>query len=159
MENRDDFLQMDDETLSLHCKLEFFKGSGNGGQKRNKTSSAVRVRLTGTAFSAEDCSGRSQHRNRSAALYKLRLAVAYACRRTPATPPERAECAVGHPEYPRNLAHLLDLCEEKQWDLKTVAGAIGKSPSALVKLLARDPELWQHANARRLDCGLPALRR
>ena len=43
MENRDDFLKLDDSALSACCELEFFKGSGNGGQKRNKTSSAVRV--------------------------------------------------------------------------------------------------------------------
>ena len=36
LENRDEILKSDDETLSRLCELEFFKGSGNGGQKRNK---------------------------------------------------------------------------------------------------------------------------
>ena len=68
MENRDDFLKLDDSALSACCELEFFKGSGNGGQKRNKTSSAVRVHLKAFDLSASDCTERSQHRNRANAL-------------------------------------------------------------------------------------------
>ena len=159
MENRDEFLRMDEKSLSECCKLEFFKGTGNGGQKRNKSSSAVRVRLEGTPYTAEDCTERSQHRNRAAALRKLKLAVAFGERQFPAAPPERPECAVDHEEYPLMLAHLLDLCEELQWELRPAAEALGFSPSALLKLLARDPALWQHACRERLKRGKPALRR
>lgn len=86
LENRDEILKMDDAELSRLCELEFFKGTGNGGQKRNKTSSAARVRLAGTAYTAADCTERSQHRNRAAALAKLRIAVAFGERETPAQP-------------------------------------------------------------------------
>ena len=68
MENRDEILKLDDSALSACCELEFFKGTGNGGQKRNKTSSAARVRLPEFGVAAEDCTERSQHRNRAAAL-------------------------------------------------------------------------------------------
>ena len=34
LENRDEILKMDDASLSRLCELEFFKGTGNGGQKR-----------------------------------------------------------------------------------------------------------------------------
>ena len=71
MENRDEILKLDDSALSACCELEFFKGTGNGGQKRNKTSSAARVRLPEFGVAAEDCTERSQHRNRAAALRKL----------------------------------------------------------------------------------------
>ena len=159
MENRDEFLLMDDETLSRHCELEFFKGTGNGGQKRNKTSSAVRVRLIDSSLCAEDCTERSQHRNRANALRKLRLQIAYAERDIPALPPERTECAVDHDDYPLWLAHVLDLCEEAAWELKPAAEKLGRTPTALLKLLARDPELWQFANRRRAALGKIKLRR
>ena len=42
---RDLLLRATDEELSSLCRLEFCRGSGNGGQKRNKTSSAARVVL------------------------------------------------------------------------------------------------------------------
>ena len=106
MENRDEILKLDDSALSARCELEFFKGTGNGGQKRNKSSSAARVRLPEFGVVAEDCTERSQHRNRAAALRKLRLALAYQVRESPAVPPERVECAVDHADYPLVLSHL-----------------------------------------------------
>ncbi|MBS1371212.1 MAG: peptide chain release factor-like protein [Lentisphaeria bacterium] len=159
LENRDEILKSDDESLSLSCELEFFKGSGNGGQKRNKTSSAARVRLIGTEYSASDCTERSQHRNRAAALAKLRLTVAYGERVSPPVPPSRLECALDHPEYPLWLAHLLDIAEAADWELKPAAGLLGCTPTALVKKLARDPTLWQFANAARARRGQPPLKR
>ncbi|MBO5991465.1 MAG: hypothetical protein J6R00_07435, partial [Lentisphaeria bacterium] len=59
MSERDRILAMSDEELSAICKIEFFKATGNGGQKRNKTSSAVRVKLEEYGLSAEDCTERS----------------------------------------------------------------------------------------------------
>ena len=159
MENRDDFLKLDDSALSACCELEFFKGSGNGGQKRNKTSSAVRVRLNAFDLSASDCTERSQHRNRANALAKLRHLLALTVRETPAEPPERMECALNHPAYPLFLAHLLDVAAEQGGELKPAAARLGVTPTALAKLFARDPALWTHVNAARAAAGLPALRR
>ncbi len=157
MENRDDFLKMDDEVLSGHCELEFFKGSGNGGQKRNKTSSAVRVRLPEAGIAAEDCTERSQHRNRALALRKLRISLAYHFRNSPALPPERPGCALDHPDYPLWLARLLDLLEEEEWEIRPAAERLGCSPSALIRKLARDPALWCFALLERRKRNLPPL--
>ena len=159
LENRDEILKMDDVSLSRLCQLEFFKGTGNGGQKRNKTSSAARVTLTGTGYTASDCTERSQHRNRAAALAKLRLAVACGERRSPAEPPERPECSLEHADYPLWLAHLLDIAAEAGWEPKAAAAKFGCTPSAFVRKLARDPLLWQFAAAERLRLGLTPLRR
>jgi peptide chain release factor 1 len=53
------------------CNLEVYRGSGNGGQNRNKTSTAVRLRhkLTGIVVESED--SRSQWENRQRAMAKL----------------------------------------------------------------------------------------
>ena len=70
---RDFLLQASDGELSALCRLEFSRGSGNGGQKRNKTSSAARVvLLEDERFAAEDCSERSQHQNREVAMTMLK---------------------------------------------------------------------------------------
>lgn len=53
-------------------RVDTFRGSGNGGQHRNKTDSAVRITHipTGTVVTATE--DRSQHRNRVVAFERLR---------------------------------------------------------------------------------------
>lgn len=113
MENRDEILKLDDSALSACCELEFFKGTGNGGQKRNKTSSAARVRLPAFGVVAEDCTERSQHRNRAAALRKLRLALAYRIRQSPAEPPERSNAPSTTPTT-RSCWPICSICSRRR---------------------------------------------
>ena len=63
-----------DEQLLAQCDVDTYRASGPGGQKRNKTSSAVRVRHapSGLIVIAEE--SRSQHENRARALRRLRQA-------------------------------------------------------------------------------------
>lgn len=159
MENRDEILNLDDTALSSRCELTFFKGTGNGGQKRNKTSSAARVRLIGSEYSAEDCTERSQHRNRAAALRKLRLTIAYHERVTPPPPLPRSECAQEHADYPLWLARLLDQLDAAGYDHRTAAESTGFSPTSMLKKLARDPQLWQFVQTHREQNNLPPLRK
>ena len=156
--DRNILLQASDEELSRLCRLEFSRGSGNGGQKRNKTSSAARVvLLEDERFAAEDCSERSQHLNRARALWKLRRLIAFEVRLLPALPPARPDCAVTHDEYPLTLACFLDLLEEENLDHKAAAARCGVSTTAFLKLLRRDDELWTRINAAREARGLYKL--
>ncbi len=148
MENRDEILRLNDEALGALCELEFYKGSGNGGQKRNKTSNAVRVRLRANGFTATDCSGRSQHDNRHEALRKLRMEIARRCRIEPARPPESMVCSMSHELYPLFVARLLDVLEANALRRAATAAALGVTSSALGRLLRRDPALWQFIGAR-----------
>ena len=43
---RNILLSTSDEELTAFCKISFVKGTGPGGQKRNKTSSAVQIELS-----------------------------------------------------------------------------------------------------------------
>ncbi len=144
---RDEILVLDDSALSARVKLEFSRGSGPGGQKRNKTSTAVRAVLKEYGISASDCTERSQHRNRAAALRKLRLELALRERRAP-LPPPRTRCAVTSPQYPLFVARLLDALDRAAGDYRSVAGAWGVSPSSLLRTLERDPVLLAWLAAR-----------
>lgn len=156
MVERDTILSMSDDELSRLCRLEFIKATGNGGQKRNKTSSAVRVTLDEYGLSAEDCSERSQHRNRAVALTKLRRKLAYAVRMD-YFPFERTECSVDHFDYPRYLAKLLDLLCSCNWDYRQASLVYGVSASRLLKMIFRDPELAAYYNSMRKAAGLSAV--
>ena len=105
--DRDRLLMLDDRELGELCQFEFVKGTGAGGQHRNRTCTAVRVRHTATGLTASDCTERSQLRNRTEALRKLRFRFALEYRREP-QPLPRAECAVTHADYPLWCARLLD---------------------------------------------------
>ena len=52
-------------------EFSFFKSSGPGGQKKNKTESAVRLRHLPTGIEVIATQSRSQHRNRAMALEEL----------------------------------------------------------------------------------------
>src|SRR5881392_3781069 len=64
-----------DDQLLKQCETDTYRASGPGGQKRNKTSSAVRLRHgpSGLIVIAEE--SRSQHENRRRALRRLRQAL------------------------------------------------------------------------------------
>src|SRR5215475_10377922 len=64
-----------DEQLLAQCEVDTYRASGPGGQKRNKTSSAVRIRhpASGLIVIAEE--SRSQHENRARALRRVRQAL------------------------------------------------------------------------------------
>ncbi|GHO83354.1 peptide chain release factor family protein [Dictyobacter formicarum] len=61
----------DRESLERDCDLEFFIGSGPGGQHRNKVESGVRLthRPTGLVVTATE--RRSQHTNRDIAFERM----------------------------------------------------------------------------------------
>jgi protein subunit release factor B len=61
----------DRESLERDCDLEFFIGSGPGGQHRNKVESGVRLthRPTGIVVTATE--RRSQHANRDVAYERM----------------------------------------------------------------------------------------
>src|SRR5438876_6115802 len=66
---------LNDQALLAQCAVDTYRASGPGGQKRNKTSSAVRLRHgpTGLLVIAEE--SRSQHENRARAVRRLRQAI------------------------------------------------------------------------------------
>jgi protein subunit release factor B len=65
-------LRKSDEALEAESELEFFIGGGPGGQHRNKTASAVRLRHTPTGITVLATERRSQAQNRAVALQRLR---------------------------------------------------------------------------------------
>ncbi|HEY4509848.1 MAG TPA: peptide chain release factor-like protein [Candidatus Paceibacterota bacterium] len=63
----------DQESLERDTEIEFFRGSGPGGQNRNKVESGVRLRHipSGIVVEAEDA--RSQGQNKKHAFERLKM--------------------------------------------------------------------------------------
>ena len=59
------------EIKDSEIKLEFFRATGPGGQHRNTTDSAVRIRHLPTGIVAQATESRSQWENRAVAMKRL----------------------------------------------------------------------------------------
>ncbi len=56
---------------SRDCKWDYFRGTGKGGQKRNKTSSAVRCTHEASGSVGRSDDTRSQHKNKVIAFKRM----------------------------------------------------------------------------------------
>src|SRR5438093_5706230 len=72
---RNEWTTLTDAQLLAQCETDTYRASGPGGQKRNKTSSAVRIRHTPSGLIVIAEESRSQHDNRAKALKRLRQAL------------------------------------------------------------------------------------
>ena len=167
--NRAAWTNLTDGQLLAQCEVDTYRASGPGGQKRNKTDSAVRLRHRPTGLIVTAADSRSQHQNRARALRRLRAALAFDRRQDlpdEAPPPEVAEqCAAGRlglgPKDPRFLpaaAWILDLLVRKRGRVAETAERIGIPTAKLVKFLQQDPDAWTAANRIRADHGQKPLR-
>ncbi|MCY4455826.1 MAG: peptide chain release factor-like protein [Chloroflexi bacterium] len=167
-----DFLTLQDAALLAQCDFDRFRASGPGGQKRNVTDSAVRLRHRPSGVSAEANESRSQHENRARALRRLRRALALQLRvpvtldgysRVPEIEAVRTgggRISVGRRDarFLPAVAALLDVLEAAGWRVGDAARAAGVSTASLGRVLAQDPAVWRAANQRRRAHGLSALR-
>jgi protein subunit release factor B len=78
-----------DEDLLRECEVDTFRASGPGGQHVNKTESAVRLKHLPSGVVVTSQQERSQHRNKSICLQKLREKVAQLNYRPPKRVPTR----------------------------------------------------------------------
>ena len=166
-------LDLDDEALLRQCRIETTRGTGPGGQHRNKTESGVRLHHLPTGCIGQAFERRSQHQNRGEALVRLRRAIALEVRSlvdlaSYQVPPALAALLPGHrggPVGPNNLRYwsgvqlLLDLFVALDCSVGETAQQLGISTGALSRALVGSPELMTAANALRATRGLHPLRR
>lgn len=168
--DRNRWLALGDAELLARCRVDTYRASGPGGQKRNKTSSAVRLRHTDTGLTAIAEESRSQHENKLRALRRLRMALAL-CVRCPVeskvtapallsrrTAAGRIEISRRAADYPLVVAELLDLLNDCTGRLRETAGRAGITTGQLSRLLTADAKLLAAANEIRAAAGLAPIR-
>jgi len=154
-EMRNAWLKLPDEELLRQCRVETMRGTGPGGQKRNKTESAVRLIHRPSGVMSRHDETRSQHMNKRRALDGLRLALALQLR-FPRV--EGAPLANGRRPGPLWVACVLDLLEGVNYGVADAAAASGMTTSRLCRELAKVPLAWEKVNAERAARGFPKLK-
>lgn len=163
-----DYLTLTDAELIAQCEVDTYRASGPGGQKRNKTSSAVRLRHAPTGVIAHATESRSQHENKARALRRLREKLALELRAP--VDLDRFCCsgelaALFHAppgkksvEFLRGARALLDLFDATGCSVRDTAARVGVTTGQLSRVLTGDERLLRAANALRTARGLHALR-
>ena len=169
--------QQTDKQLLAQCETDTYRASGPGGQKRNKTDSAVRIRHpeTGLLVIAEE--SRSQHENRAKALLRLRqafylkLRVNYSGHTTDSDRFPGSEVvqtlveASGklrlsrkHPQFWEVVGIVLDVLQASAGKVSEAAEMLGLTTGNLIDFLQTSPKVWEQANHMRKEFGHKPLR-
>ena len=161
---------LNDDALLAQCREDHFRGSGPGGQKRNKTSNGVRLRHAPTGVLVTATESRSLRENRLWAVRRLRVKLAADVREpvelATFQPPDwfltvrhgnRLELSHRHPLYAAAAGLALDLLAASNGNPAAVAVNLGVSTTALIKLLEAQPQFWSAAGRIRADLGLGPL--
>ncbi len=165
---------LSDPELLRQCEVDTYRASGPGGQKRNKTSSAVRLRHlpSGLIVIAEE--SRSQHQNKAKALRRLKKAlyldlrepisdptpdqIAGLCDYAPALVNGRLRLTAKDPRFWPAVGVVLDVLEAVQAKVSEAAALLGISTGNLISFLEVDSKVWQQANNLRVTFGQKALK-
>lgn len=175
-----------EKELLKECDIKPTRGSGPGGQHRNKVQTGVEIKHLPTAVSGKATESRSAATNRKAAISRLRVRLAVACR----TEQQEAEDALSsdgdaalapsslwkgrvkagklaisesHSDFPAILCEALDRImmtdkDGQRLDVKGAGAALGVSTSQMIKLLAKEQAALQLVNTQRASEGAPPLR-
>jgi hypothetical protein len=168
---------LSDAQLLAQCEVDTYRASGPGGQKRNKTSSAVRIRHppSGLLVIAEE--SRSQHENRARALRRLRHAHYLKIRDdlpadalTPARLAARPDYGPARdsegrlhlgrkdPRFWPVVGVVLDVLQAVGARVGEAAEALGISTGNLIDFLHSEDKVWEQANQMRTRFGHKPLR-
>ena len=164
------YLDLDDDALLRQCDVHCYRASGPGGQKRNKTSSAVRLHHQPTGLMAKGEEDRSQHVNKARALKRLRLKLSTELLRdldlecySPSRRLRRRlhngrlKLRLKEEDALAVLNEILSVIHSDHGRVRGAAAAIGVSTANLVKLLRIDPHVWRKVDQLRRANGLRAL--
>ena len=171
---RIDSLLATDDALIAQCEVDRYRASGPGGQHRNKTESAVRLRHKSSGVSAIGEDSRSQSENKLHAVRRLRSAIALAVREpvqldgyapsrrlaallAGGTAPLGAKTRLTG-EYWAAIAELLDLLVAGELEIGATAHRLGITTGALSKMLLHDDQVGRAVNDLRRGRNLRPLR-
>lgn len=158
------------EQLVKDCETRRTRGSGPGGQHRNKVETAIVITHKPTEISGQASERRSQNANREVAIERLRINLALQFRlpvsedRTPSElwlsriKSQRIVVSTKHFDFASLLAEAMDFVTHLKFDVSTAADRLSVSTSQLIKFLKLENAAFQLLNQQREKMGLHRLK-
>jgi hypothetical protein len=149
------------DELLTNCSIKRTRGSGPGGQHRNKVETAIVITHDPTGIVGQATEKRSQLKNRNTAIERLRVNLALAIRvdfDAAQGPGElwksrikskKIQVNPSHPDFPALLAEALDAIVALDFDVARSAVILGVTTSQLVKFLKTCPSSLEFVNRER----------
>ncbi len=166
------------DDLVAQCQVSALRRGGPGGQHRNKVSSAIVIRHLPTGIAAEANERRDQTQNRSVAIERLRLRLAFLLRSELGELPGSSQSVpeiegelrerfrnrplkvnAANPDRAALLALLLDDLHRAGGQPSLVANYWQATTSSLVKFVASEPTALVCVNQWRTFYGRSPLHR
>ena len=153
------FILKSDSDLKKSCRMDVFKATGHGGQKKNKTSNAIRLTLE--HLSVTYTTSRSKAENISGAYKKLRMSMAldisagrencYSCQTYPVNlfqyfQKGSININAKNPVFPVVIGMIVDNFIKYQGKYKSVSEALKVSTSQLRKFITKNPFMIETVN-------------
>ena len=158
--------EMAERALLEQCRITRGRGSGPGGQHRNKVETAVHITHEPTGIDAQASERRSQAENQRMAIRRLRVNLAVGVRVARRLPTDLWESRVrggrialnpDHADFAPMLAEAMDHIAMQSGDVAKAAQALRTTTSQLVKLLKHEPRALEKINVGRQQRGLRKL--
>lgn len=144
------------------------RGTGPGGQRRNKVQTQVRLCHRPSGLAAQAGERRSLEQNRKAAVFRLRMALALQLRVPPGPGPSQLwrrrtggpslSVSQDHDDVPALLAEALDVLADCGDDLTLAAERQQVARSRLLRVLKLQPEALEALNSRLAAADRPTWR-
>jgi hypothetical protein len=163
------FRFLSDEQLLSQCRVDHYRGSGPGGQKRNKTSNGVRFAHLPTGILATATESRSLKENHLYCLRRLRVKLAAEVREgvdpigfevpdwfLSIRHERKIDVSHRHEFYAATAGLILDLLTING-NPAAVAVNLGVTTTAVVKMLEAETAWWAAANDIRAKLGMAAM--
>lgn len=154
---RDAWLNLADDQLLAQCAVDLYRASGPGGQKRNKTSSAVRMRHGPSGVMAIAEESRSQFENKARALKRVRQEIALHVREPFAPIAVKLEIGRRDERFWHVAGLVLDGLEFHEARVRETAESLQSSTSRLIGFLKSHESLWRRTNELRQRHGRKPL--
>jgi len=158
------------EKLLRDCDVERKRGSGPGGQHRNKVETAIVIRHRVTGVSGEASERRSQAENHRVALFRLRVNLAIEVRSDRGETQPLSELwssrvtsgkisvNSAHDDFPALLAEAMDWIALREGQLPEAAADLKCTTSQLIRFLKQEPAAFARVNADRKERGQRSLK-